>query len=341
MKKLIITLFLLMNIFTLVNANEEHFVKKGENLWDITEKYLKDPYMWVELWKINPQVRDPHWIYPGQKIKLPFKTGKKEEPMTLTEVEEQPEVRELTIWTSSPKTVDVPSQRPQKIFKYVIQANQINKMSYFSEKEMDKKIVILTPEDNRMMGFVGSKYFIEGGSIHGIEAETTYKIVRPFKKLRDVETGKEYGYLYSIVGLMKITEVYPQVSVGYVTQSYMEVLAGDMLIPFDQSDNAEIVVKRAKPFLEGKILDFQEGFKFIQNGNFVFIDKGKNDGLEKGDLLKIEQSLADSSETTKDLGRMVVIKTYDNISVAYVIEIKDVITAGVRFSTFTDYVEKK
>ena len=47
---------------------EIHTVKQGDTLWDISRQYLKDPFLWPQIWEANPSINNPHWIYPGDQI---------------------------------------------------------------------------------------------------------------------------------------------------------------------------------------------------------------------------------------------------------------------------------
>jgi hypothetical protein len=342
-RKYFFIVFLISSFLTLsFTTYDEHIVSKGENLWKITEKYFNDPYMWVDIWKLNPEVKDPHWIYPGRKIKIPVKIDKKAGDTEKKEVpieEIQPEIKELVIWEEAPKTVDVEIEK--KIKKYVIDIESIEKIYLFSEQPLKASYKLLHTDDNVILGEVGKRYFIDGGSIQGIELGKRYKVLKPRRKLIDKETGKEYGYIYPVAGFIEIVEVYPQVSVGVVKSSYTEITKGDVIAPVEKVGYPEIIIKKSKVFLEGKILETDDKHVFIQNRDFVFIDKGIKDGIEKGDILKIEKMVSNLKESIKDVGRMVVVKPYENVSLAYVLEIRDVIESGMRFSTFTDSVEKK
>lgn len=337
MKNLLIFLFCSFLTFSFT-PYDEHIVQKGESLWKITEKYLNDPYKWVEIWKINPEVKDPHWIYPGRKVKIPAGFGKKESLQTIIE-ETKPIIKELVIWEKDPVMVDVEGEK--KIKKYVIEVDHLNRLDYYSLDLLPDKVSLLRTDDNVILGSAGRKYFIDGGSIQGIEIGRRFRVVKAPKILKDIETGKEYGYIYPVAGIIEISEVYPQISAGYIIESFREISQGDLLAPIEKITYPEVIIKKSNVFLEGKIIGISDNHVFVQNRDLVFLDRGSKDGLEKGDILKIEKVLPNVKENLKDVGRMVVINSFDNISIAYVLEIRDVIEVGARFSTFTDNVGKK
>ncbi len=319
---------------------DEHVIQRGENLWKITEKYLNDPFKWVEIWKINPDVKDPHWIYPGRKIKIPSKMGKKESVQEILPIkEEKPIVKEIVIWEKDAAMVDVEGDK--KIKKYIVNIDQLNRLDYYTKMPLKNNFVLLRTDDNVILGSSGRKYFIDGGSIHGIEMGKRFKVVKKPRILKDKETGNEYGYIYPVAGIIEISEVYPQISAGYIIESFIEITQGDLLAPVEKVTNPEIIIKKSKVFLEGKIIDIADNHIFVQNRDFVFLDRGSKDGLEKGDILKIEKFIPHVKENLKDVGRMVVINSFDDVSIAYVLEIRDVIEIGSRFSTYTDNLGKK
>ncbi|MDG1120914.1 MAG: LysM peptidoglycan-binding domain-containing protein [Glaciecola sp.] len=57
------------------DAPSQHIVVKGDTLWDISETFLSDPWLWPKVWQSNPEIRDPHLIYPGDVITLVYQNG--------------------------------------------------------------------------------------------------------------------------------------------------------------------------------------------------------------------------------------------------------------------------
>src|SRR4030095_13933258 len=76
---------------------EVHTVKQGDTLWEVSKQYLKDPFLWPQIWEINSQVKNPHWIYPGDQILIKKMVVMNKTPADKTpEPAKQPEAQALT-----------------------------------------------------------------------------------------------------------------------------------------------------------------------------------------------------------------------------------------------------
>lgn len=330
--------------------SDTYIIKSGDNLWLISEKFFKDPYKWLDLWKINPSVTDPHWIYPGNSLKIPFKQMEeksaqiqKDEKGVETqnvkkgvETEQAEKPKELVIQMEEPKEIEVEKESKPKFKKYIVDVMNIDRLAFFSEKPLKEFFTIISSEERRRFGDKDSKFFIDGGEIKGLKKDDNLMILRPLKELKDEKNNRIYGHIYSKIGTSKVIDVYPQTAVIKILKSYAEVEKGDMLIFQPEKDNPEVVIKKANVFLEGSILEVQEGLFFIGERNFVILDKGKKDGLERGDVLKIEKQIDGVTDKYVDIGRLIVIKNWENFSAGYVLEVRDVAGKGDRFSTYIE-----
>lgn len=348
MKKLILVLGLIFFV-TYLSAEEykEHIVKKGDTLWGLSQKYQKDPNKWLNIWKLNPKVSDPHWIYPGWTLRIfkdeikVIKKAEKQEDVIKEEPAEQKEpavvIEEKFIYEEPAREVTIEEKKAQKekVKRYMLELKELERIGLVLPKKYPARTKILAPVDvHKKFGEMDSEYFIDSGDLKGIKVGENYTIIRYDKELVDYTTGRSFGDLYTKIGKLKITEVYPNMSVGKIVRLYKEVTAGDILIKEEEKDSPEVVLNKSQSFLEGKIIGSMEQGFFIADKSFVFVDKGSQDGLSKGDILKIEKMIENKKDRYLDLGRMVVVKTWDNMSCAYVLEIQDVVEIGYRFSTF-------
>lgn len=346
----VLTLILLTNLifYSSLFANDEniekYIVKPGDNLWLISEKFFKDPFKWLELWKLNPDVKDPHWIYPGSSLMLLLR--EKEEKEILIQKEEKPVIteekieeetpQELVIEEGQPKEVDIVKEVKPKVKKYVVDVSNIDRLALFLEEKLADFFTIISAQEKSRFGTQNSKFIVDGGEIKGLNKDEILIVLKPSRTVLDEKNNEVLGYFYEKLGVAKVEEVYPQTALVSVIKSYAEIEAGDILCYERERDNPEVTIKRSNIFLQGNIIEIQGGLFFVGDKNFVFIDKGKKDGLERGDLLKIEKQIDDYSEKYIDLGKMVIIKTWDGVSAAYVLELKDAVAKGNRFSTLVN-----
>ncbi|MFT4179125.1 MAG: LysM peptidoglycan-binding domain-containing protein [Thermomonas sp.] len=137
---------------------DTYVVKRGDTLWDISARFLKKPWLWPEIWQANPQVKNPHLIYPGDVLSLAY----------LNRVTVQPGAR-----VESPLT-GVPLSEVEPFLKDLRVTDSIDQLPY-----------VVGLEDNRLRGTRGQVAYVRG--LDGIPAGQRYLIVRPEKRYRFIE----------------------------------------------------------------------------------------------------------------------------------------------------------
>jgi len=137
-----------------VEFNGEHpdtyVVKKGDTLWDISGRFLKHPWLWPEIWQANPQINNPHLIYPGDVISLAY----------LDRVAVQPGPR-----TEAPIT-GIPLSEVEPFLKNLRAVDSFEELPY-----------VVALEDDRMRGSSGQMVYVKG--LEGVQPGARYAIVRP------------------------------------------------------------------------------------------------------------------------------------------------------------------
>ena len=139
---------------------DSYVVKRGDTLWDISARFLKKPWLWPEIWQANPQIKNPHLIYPGDVISLAY----------LDRVTAKVAAGERT---ASPVNA-VPLEEIEPFLKDSRIVSDINQMPY-----------VVGLEDNRLRGVRGHVAYVKG--LDGIPAGQRYLVVRPEKRYRMVE----------------------------------------------------------------------------------------------------------------------------------------------------------
>ncbi|HEY9162565.1 MAG TPA: LysM peptidoglycan-binding domain-containing protein [Desulfomonilia bacterium] len=311
MKKVIplITGFFFLLAFGAAWADDSeivHTVKKGDTLWDISNKYLKTPWKWPLVWAENDKITNPHLIYPGDKIVIFSQNG-----------------------VTSIKVIPYDKTSGERIF------------SFDDFSKMKGRSIVLSPEfstliysDNplKLKGRVLKK--VENGDLSTTDDQILIKgfpDAKPGKVLvikslqNDVKVDDEvYGYLYKIVALAKVDNVEKDIAICTVTYSYQEISGNDLVddditgvkpLTLDLSEN--------KGFGESVIIDVWHNASGGGNGDLVFIDRGTSDGLKPGNILNIYKDVpVKDGKTTKDInayaGTAVVIQTVKNSAIVLI-----------------------
>ena len=273
---------------------EKYTVVKGDTLWDISARFLKKPWRWQEIWQVNPQIKNPHLIYPGDLVALTFQDG---QPVLSLErageitsgrnVKLSPTVRSYEKTEAIPP---IPVDAIQQFLKWPL---------IFEEDEMDDWPYIVSSYEGHLIASVNNTIYIRGLSD---DVETNqYSIYRKgpayvnLKKDKD-EEDEVLGYEAIYVG-QAIMQRKGDPASAVITSVDREVLTGDRLIPnSDQKVNIEFTPSSNKTQLEGNILSVLTGISELggvaQIGQYqvVVLNIGESSGVEPGNVFGIYQS---------------------------------------------------
>jgi len=261
MRKFIISfIFLGCFVFSL-SADELYVVKRGDTLWDICEKYYQDPFLWPKLWQINPQITNPHWIYPGDVLCL------KETPEALIEA-----------------TKKIEGQKKKEIsfdWRYL---EAVGYLLPYKEKSMGE-IIKAVGEDKVILG-QGDKVFIRFKENVKPKLGTIWTIFRISPVIKHPVTGKNIGYIHEILGTVKLTHIYQHMVEAQIVRSYDVIYVGDHLKPYEAFKPFSISNEKPKN-IKAYIVASRAKITEIGWPEVVYIDAGEEQGLKPGQILDI------------------------------------------------------
>lgn len=307
------------------NAPQTYVVKRGDTLWDISAMFLRDPWLWPEIWYVNPEVRNPHLIYPGDTLKLVYGTDGK------------PEIHLVTgnVVRVSPLVRSSALDGPIATIPYEAIVAFLGKPSLLSQQEVELAPKIAVVRDNHLVASLSDTVYVKGMQGHG---PGRYSIVRVGDQLKDPETGLVLGYMGSYAASARIDQADDQLSKALLVESSREAVAGDVLFAEDVMAPATAIVPHAPPAgFSGQIMAVVDGVSQIGQFHVVAINRGTQQGLEVGHVLAIDQKGAvvpdgscktfgrTSCGTTVQLpderaGTLLIFKTYGAMSYALVVE---------------------
>lgn len=309
-------------------APDEYVVQAGDTLWDIAATFLRDPWYWPEVWYVNPQVENPHLIYPGDVLAM----------VTIDGLPRITTVRGST-YRVSPTARVTPLTEAITSIPYEQIAAFLSKGLVIEKNQADQLPYILATRGDHMMASAGNEIYIRGGDPE--PNGTRYSVVHVGDELRDPDNNDLIGYQGIYVGEGSQSRGGDPATVA-LTESNREALAGDRLIPETVDIPLTFFPKAPEMQIDGRIISVVDGVSLIGQYQVVVVNRGARHGLAPGDVLTVFQAgetvrdrfaggsfygmgggiLGGESVTLPDeeAGTVMVFKVYDRIGYALVME---------------------
>lgn len=317
-------LSLLLSAWTLAamelneDAPETYIVKKGDTLWGISGMYLKEPWLWPELWDANPQIDNPHLIYPGDKLYLVWVDGRPQLRMQRgREVKLSPNMRVTELDLAIP-VIPLDQIGPWLIRNRVMDAEDINNSAY-----------IVAGDERRLISGPGDTIYGRGPFPDG---ERAYGIYRIGQNFIDPVTKEYLGYEVRDIGSAKLmSSNRDEITQLDVTRIAEEVMNGDRLLPLEERVlDASFHPKAPDREIEGGVMIAVEGgLTQIGDMSIVVINRGKREGLQIGNVLAVYQAgkhvydkISQSNIVLPDTraGLAMVFESYEKVSFAIILK---------------------
>ncbi len=253
---------------------DRHTVVKGDTLWDIAGKFLQSPWRWPDVWHVNPQIANPHLIYPGDVIELVYVDGKPQLRMSRSKtVKLSPQVRESALPPAIP-TIPIDAIYPF-----------LNRHSVLSKGELDEAPYVVDFATDHLLGSKGVTLYAR--SIETDE-QTNFDIVRPGDAYKDADTGEILGYEALDIGGAELKRTGDPATL-IPNRSEQEIQVGDHLVAVTKNiPLTEFHPKAPDSQVNGSIISVLNGVTQIGQHNVVVLDRGSEDGLQPGDVLAVD-----------------------------------------------------
>lgn len=321
------------------NAPQSYTVVRGDTLWDISDRFLKEPWRWTEIWKYNEQILNPHLIFPEDVIALNYVDGS---PI-LSLTRNGTLIPSLGVSTTQGTKAAVangivklsPRVRTESLEDAIptITRDSISQFLLHPRVMEDSALAsspyVVANGDDRLISSIGSKIYARGEFNRNL---TNYSVFRKNKTLIDPVNGKNLGFEVIHVSDAKLLSV-GDPSVLTLTRNKMETAAGDILLPTDHESTSYNYTPRL-PTLEGeaRIVSLTNAISQTGKDQIVVLNVGSNSDLQEGDVLAVETrglSVVDIYGRHKRehvelpnqrTGVLMVFKTFDKVSYALVME---------------------
>ncbi|MFO7530702.1 MAG: LysM peptidoglycan-binding domain-containing protein [Marinobacter sp.] len=255
---------------------ERYTVVKGDTLWDISARFLNNPWYWPEIWHVNPQVANPHLIYPGDRLALVYIDGKPR----ITKVASNGVVK------LSPKVRSEPIDTPIPAIPLDAISSFLTDTRIVTPEELEGAPYVLEGEDGRIITGAGDRIYARGD-----KPANKVGIFRRTKEFRDPDTGEFLGLEARSIGAGNITAENGDVLTLRLTKSNQEIRIGDRLLTsVDRPIATSFVPSSPDETVEGEMIAVDGGVSQIGQYNVVAINRGERDGLEAGNVMAVLKS---------------------------------------------------
>ncbi|MEZ5564239.1 MAG: LysM domain-containing protein [Gammaproteobacteria bacterium] len=302
-------------------SHPDHYVvKPGDTLWDISAMFLRNPWNWPEIWYVNPQVKNPHLIYPGDEL-------------TLVYVDGQPQLRMSRGGSATGTERLSPSIREEQLsaaittIPYGVIEPFLSKGMVLTRKEINDLPYIVALRDQHLVGASGHEAYVRGKVA---PPSAIYSVVHIGDKLVDPDDGKLLGYEGIYVADGRVRRGGDPATVE-INNSQREALEGDRLVARKDPLPLSFEPRSPERPVEGRIVHVIDGVTQIGQYQVIVINRGERDGLAPGHVLSVWQAgnkVADRTDTgvfgrkvqlpDERAGTLMVFKTYDRMSYALV-----------------------
>jgi hypothetical protein len=320
------------------SAPKHYVVKKGDTLWGIASMYLRDPWLWPEVWIINPQIPNPHLIYPGDKLLLAYSGDGRPQ----VSVEEPGVVRLDPRLRSSPIESSIPT------IPYSAIQGFLSHPTVVTRDEIRNAPYVLAIRDMHEVAGTGLEIYV-----NKLDAQQNarFNIVHVEEPLRDPDDGALLGYegVYTATALVE-RPGHP--AKAALIDTARETLRGDRLVSADEETPVNFELRAPTGDIHGHIIAVIGGTNLIGQFQVVAINRGKRHGLVPGTMLAIDSagevvrdvyrngsnigqsngmgsSLAPKVQLPDErTGTLLVFKVWDRVSYGLVVGASDIINRG-------------
>ena len=262
-----------------VTLNPDHpttyTVVKGDTLWEIAGRFLRYPWQWPEIWDVNKQIANPHWIYPGDQLALTYKDGRPILRLTRgRSVKLSPSVHEQT------HDDHIPPIPLDAIHQFLSRPRVV------TEQQIDHSAYVVGNQDEHLTSGLGGKIYVRGLPD---EATNRYSVFRTGNQYRDPDTHEILGYEALHIADVVINK-FGDPATALITWSNREVLKRDRLMAQEADEFPEFLPHAPDAPVDGRIISVIDGVSQIGQHSVVVINRGQAQGLAPGHVLGIFQS---------------------------------------------------
>ena len=267
------------------DAPDRYLVREGDTLWDIARIFLDQPWRWPDLWRVNPEIENPHLIYPGDEIRLRWVDGQpllelargpgaRGVRLTPNETERfAPRVRSTPLFSNIP-TIDLDAIGPFLSANRVVAPSRLQQAPYVVQGEAGR---ILVGANDQLYA-------------RGLDAGVgdSFSVLRAAGTFVHPDTGEVLGTEAEEIGTAQVLATEGELSTMLVTASRADIRIGDRVVETEErAVNSTFFPSAPERPVDGHMLAVLDGVSQIGQYSIVALDLGSRDGIVVGNVLSV------------------------------------------------------
>ena len=333
---LLVLLLILSGASSAIAAEDQTYtIKKGDTLWDLSQRFINDPYYWPNIWAKNPEITNPHLIFPGQKVRI--LDGRVEIIPAYPEADKETNI-EPTGGQIIPPTVKTKSEELIKIKT----SSSGEGFILTNEKSLG---ILVDSVDSRILLTKDDVVFLKMKDLSSVTVGDTYGLFERSKKVKDPHTDKFIGTMMNNLGFLQVTEISGETAIAKIGHVFREIQRGAELFEYIPQ-RKEITLQRGTTDKGGYIIASRDEKSTVSTNDILFINLGSDDGLVSGNLFYISRPRTVSDKVIKTagavqlpdavLGAAIVVETKAKTASAIIIKSVDAAFIGDKVSIVTN-----
>lgn len=303
-----------------------YVIRKGDTLWGLSQKFMTDPHYWPDLWARNPVVTNPHFIYPGQRLKV---------YQDRIEIESAP-VAGAAPAAAAPAPAATEGESPVAVpeRQFTVTGGE----GFLMEQDRRPSGYIIATHQDRISTGDDDVVYTDIGRRNGARVGDRFTIYTRQEAVSHPVTNEIMGSRVIPLGVLQLSELEKDTSRAIITKSYREVGVGEFLLPYVDR-RREVALKAAGRDLTGYIVATRNNSLTITTGDVVYTDLGRRQGAEAGNMLYVVRDVKPDRKfmaspvgrlPAEVLGAVVLVDVNENSSTALVVKGIDVMYRGER-----------
>lgn len=332
---LVLLLILSGTSLAIAAEGQVYTIKKGDTLWDLSKKFIDDPYYWPNIWAKNPEITNPHLIFPGQKVQI--LDGQVKIIPAYPEANKSSEAETNNQQITSP----APTTETDELIT-IKSTGSGDGFILTDEKPLG---ILVDSVDNRILLTKDDVVFLKMHDLANVTVGDTYGLFERGEKIKNPQTKKLIGTMMYNLGFLQVTEINGETVIAKIGNVFREIARGAELFEFIPQ-RKEITLQRGSTNKDGYIIAARDEKGTFSTNDIVFVNLGSDDGLVSGNLFYISRPRKVSDEVIKSagdvqlpdavLGAAITIETKAKTASAIIIKSVDAAFIGDKVSVVTE-----